>query len=257
MIDFDRKECNSIKYFALKLSTNINETWRFINEKMMMLAKISLKSIVYDMIDVFCFLTEEVKMIHDKSDIIKCYMCLNLTDTGNCSCFFNFICKSDCNIKESEPRNSIFEILKQSKVAERLDVSDTFCSQFYIRGKNVKKQMQLYEIENISNAIICTIAVNPKEHFEKFKNRILYKKRKDMRRDTKGINFESDAERIAILKEPDGQRNKKQFVQKRLQVTNTEMKMTSVNKIQFASLNDKRYYFLDGIVSLPYGHLLL
>ena len=141
-------------------------------------------------------------------------MCLNLTDTGNCSCFFNFICKSDCNIKESEPRNSIFEILKQSKVAERLDVSDTFCSQFYIRGKNVKKQMQLYEIENISNAIIYTIAVNPKEYFEKFKNRILYKKRKDMRRDTKGINFESDAERIAILKEPDGQRNKKQFVQK-------------------------------------------
>ena len=35
------------------------------------------------------------------------------------------------------------------------------------------------------------------------------------------------------------------------------MVMTSVNKVQFASLNDKRYYFLDGIVSLPYGHLLL
>ena len=28
--------------------------------------------------------------------------------------------------------------------------------------------------------------------------------------------------------------------------------MTSVNKVQFASLNDKRYYFLDGIVSLPF-----
>ena len=27
------------------------------------------------------------------------------------------------------------------------------------------------------------------------------------------------------------------------------MKMTSVNKVQFASLNDKRYYFSDGIVS--------
>ena len=35
------------------------------------------------------------------------------------------------------------------------------------------------------------------------------------------------------------------------------MKMTSVNKAQFASLNDKRYHFLDGIVSLPYGHPLL
>ena len=50
---------------------------------------------------------------------------------------------------------------------------------------------------------------------------------------------------------------KKQIVQKWLQVANTEMKMTSVNKAQFASLNDKRYHFLDGIVSLPYGHPLL
>ena len=32
------------------------------------------------------------------------------------------------------------------------------------------------------------------------------------------------------------------------------MKITSVNKAQFSSLNDKRYHFLDGIVSLPYGH---
>ena len=32
------------------------------------------------------------------------------------------------------------------------------------------------------------------------------------------------------------------------------MMMTSINKLQFASLNDKRYYFSDGIVSLPFGH---
>ena len=32
--------------------------------------------------------------------------------------------------------------------------------------------------------------------------------------------------------------------------------MTSVNKVQFASLNDKRYYFLDGIVSLPFENPL-
>ena len=32
------------------------------------------------------------------------------------------------------------------------------------------------------------------------------------------------------------------------------MTMTSVNKVQFARLNDKRYYFSDGIVSLTFGH---
>ena len=35
------------------------------------------------------------------------------------------------------------------------------------------------------------------------------------------------------------------------------MVMTSVDKVQFASLNDKSFYFSDGIVSLPYGHPVL
>ena len=48
----------------------------------------------------------------------------------------------------------------------------------------------------------------------------------------------------------------KKIVQKSLRVKNTQMKMTSVNKVQFASLNDKRYYFLDGIVSLPFENPL-
>ena len=34
------------------------------------------------------------------------------------------------------------------------------------------------------------------------------------------------------------------------------MKMKSINKTQFAGLNDKRY-FHDGIVSLPFGHFSL
>ena len=32
--------------------------------------------------------------------------------------------------------------------------------------------------------------------------------------------------------------------------------MVSVNKAQFAGLNDKRFYFHNGIVSLPFEHLL-
>ena len=46
-------------------------------------------------------------------------------------------------------------------------------------------------------------------------------------------------------------------MQKRFQIINESMKMKSVNKTQFAGLNDKRYYFHDGIVSLPFGHFLL
>ena len=75
MIDFDGKESNSIKFIALKVNTNVNVTSRFINGKMLTFAKISLKSFVYDMIDVFfSFPTEEVKMIYDKYDITKRYI---------------------------------------------------------------------------------------------------------------------------------------------------------------------------------------
>ena len=46
-------------------------------------------------------------------------------------------------------------------------------------------------------------------------------------------------------------------MQKRLQVKNRNMIMTSINKVKFTRLNDKRYYGFDGIVSLPFGYSLL
>ena len=61
--------------------------------------------------------------------------------------------------------------------------------------------MGLYEIENIDNQNICTIAINPKEYFEKFKNRKINKKDKGVRRDTPGMCFESYAMRINTLRE--------------------------------------------------------
>ena len=35
------------------------------------------------------------------------------------------------------------------------------------------------------------------------------------------------------------------------------MQMKSISKIQFGQLNNKRFYFSSGILSLPYGHPLL
>ena len=92
-------------------------------------------------------------------------------------------------VEDSMSRNLIFEILKQSKIAEILDVSDPFWSQFEISNENMRKQMGFYEIGKINNASICTIAVNPKEHFEKFKNRTLNKKHKGVGRETKEMNL--------------------------------------------------------------------
>ena len=63
----------------------------------------------------------------------------------------------------------MFEILKKSKVVKRLDRSDDFWKQFSIYYENTKKVMGLYEIQNIDNPNICTIAINPKEYFENLK----------------------------------------------------------------------------------------
>ena len=99
--------------------------------------------------------------------------------------------------------------------------------------------MVLYEVENIDNTNICTIAVNPKEYFEKLKNRSINKKHERVRRYTLGIHFESYAERIKVLRQVDSESTNKRMIKKRLQVKNTEMKMTSISKVQFANLNDK------------------
>ena len=56
----------------------------------------------------------------------------------HCSIFFNFICKKACNSKESKYGKLIFEILKQSKFAKRLDVLDKFWQQFDIRNEKLR-----------------------------------------------------------------------------------------------------------------------
>ena len=74
----------------------------------------------------------------------------------------------------------------------------------------------MYEIESIDNANICTITVNPKEHFEKLKNRLINKKHKGVRRDMPGMNFESYAERINVLKETGSDKNEKKISSKKI-----------------------------------------
>ena len=258
MIDFEYNASNSIKSLAIKKNTNVKVASRFIKGKMLMFAKLSIKSFVYDMIDVFCFPNKDIQLIYDFYQIEKCFLYQNLTDTDSTSLLFVFICNLESTLPESEARKVIFECMKQSKILDRLDVSDKYWEQFNVYNANTKKQMGLFEIEHIDNPNVCTIAVNPKEYFEKFKNKDINKKHKGVRKGTRGMLFENYANQIKRLRydldiSPSVQRIK----QKRSEVRNTNMKMTTVNKVKFARLNDKRYYFSDGIVSLPFGHILL
>ena len=78
-----------------------------------------------------------------------------------------------------------------SKIFKRLDLSNYFWNEFNVQNKEIKKQLRLYEIESIGNANIITIAGNPHEYFEKYRNKTVNKKHKGLKRDTPGINFEA------------------------------------------------------------------
>ena len=200
MIDFDKTKCNSIKSILIQSSDTVNVSLRFFKGKMLMFPKLSLKSFVYDMIDISCFPDEEIRQIYDFFQTEKCFLYQNLTNTDSTSLLFNFICKLDSSIPESEARKIIFQCMKKSKIAERLDVSDQLWKDFEMHNPKTKKQMGLYEVESVDNPNICTIAINPKEYFEKFKDRNINKKHKGVRRNALGMNFESYAGWIAPLR---------------------------------------------------------
>ena len=180
-----------------------------------------------------------------------------MTDTNSCSLQFTFITNLSSKISEEDARNLIFEILILKK-CERLDTSHEFYEPFACRNKSTKKQVGLYEVESIDNANLVTIAVNPKEYYEVFKSKAINKKHKGIKKTTTGIDFISFASRIMDEQEYTlRQKQAKSIKQMRFQVKNTGMRLIRTNKTQFAGLNDKRYYFPDGVTSLPYGHFLL
>ena len=82
MIDYDKTACNSIKSLVIKKITTV--TTRFMNGKMLIFAKVSLMNFIFDIIDVFDFLTIEVLDIYKQNKCIKCLIFLKLTYINSC-----------------------------------------------------------------------------------------------------------------------------------------------------------------------------
>ena len=257
VIDFIDQDTASIKALGVKTNDKVKITTRFIKGKMLMFSKVSLKAFVYDLIDTFCFPSEKVQEIYARNDIIKCFIYLILTNADSCAIKFLFINHLQSKITEDQVRKLIFEIILL-KIGHRIDTSDNFYPQFLCQNKKLKKKVGLYEVESIDNANIVTIPGNPKEYFEVFRNKAISKKHKGVKKSTPGMNFEAFSSRIMDIREYSyAEKIRKTVSQKCFNMKSTKMQMTTVTKKQFACLNDKRFYFSDGITSLPYGHFLL
>ena len=98
-----------------------------------MLSKVSIKSLVYDLIDVFMFPNQEIQEIYQQYQVNKCYLYQNLTDTDSTSMFFVFICDLNSCVSEDKPRNIIFDVMLKSKVFDKLDLLAEFYEKFNCR----------------------------------------------------------------------------------------------------------------------------
>ena len=247
MIDFDGEYSSSIKSLAVKKDTKINLT-RFLNEKMLMLSKIPIQSFAYDLIDIFMFPTNDVREVYRKNKMQRFDWHLLFFF------FFVFICDVLCNQNEKISRDIIFQVLEVSKVLSRFDI---FWVPYGVQRKELKKRVGLYEVDNINNRNFLSINVNPKYYFEKYKDFSVNEKHMGVKRNIPGIDFEAYSARISTLHEFCQHNKSEKIEQKRFQIINDLVQMKSVKKTQFAELNGKRFYFHDGIVSLPFGHALL
>ena len=101
---------------------------------MLMFSKVSIKSFVYDLIDIFMFPTPKILKFYHKYDADYCYLYQNLRDTDSTSMFFVFLCNLNSCLSENKARNIIFEVMLESKVFDRLDLSAQFYEQFDCRN---------------------------------------------------------------------------------------------------------------------------
>ena len=201
LIDFDEEYSCSIKSIAIEKSSKIKLTRQFLNGKMLMFSKVSIKSFVYDLIDIFMFPNSEIQKIYTKYKINRCYLDQHLTDTDSTSMFFVFICDLDSNVREDKARNIIFEVMIASRIFDRLDLSAEFYEQFNCRNTKLQKRVGLFEIENIDKPNVITTALNPKEHYERFIDHTYNKKHKALKKSTPDMDFHSYSNRLSDLTE--------------------------------------------------------
>ena len=114
---------------------------------------------------------------------------------------FLFVCDLNCNVREDEARNIIFEVMLKSKVFHKLDLSAEYYEKFNCCNESLRKRVGFFEIENIDKPNIITIALNPKEYYERFADTSDNKKHKGLKKSTPDMDFDSYSNRLSDLTE--------------------------------------------------------
>ena len=260
-IEFNDLEASSVKHIPVKSNTNIKCTTRFMSGKLLMFTKLSLKSFIYSLAELLSFPEENelVKKIYHYYQIERIFVYHILTDTGSTSIQFLVVSSVQSTFTEEHVRNILFEIFSKTEIRNRFDKSDKFWEQFGVCEPKNQKMFSLYEVENINDPCMITLALNPKEYFEYFKSKNINKKHKGVKKGSLGMDFENYAERIKPLFDFKSYKKPKKGTKSvvRISVKKREMTTRQIVKSKFLLLNDKRFYFPNSIISLPFGYLTL
>ena len=159
VVELNDRESSSIKSFAVQKRNEIKVTTRFMSSKLLTLAKLSLKSFIYDIIETFCFPQKEIVNLYRKYLIEKVEIFHILTGTDSTALKFIFFSDPNSDLPEDKFRDIIFEVIVTSKIYKRFDTSHKFWDIFGARKENRRKKLGYYQIENISNPCILTLAV--------------------------------------------------------------------------------------------------
>ena len=152
ILEFNNQESASIKSFAAKKNDCVKVTTRFLPGKMLMFAKLSLMSFIYEVLETFCFPDENVREIFKKYGIEKVEIYHILTDTDSTSLKFLFISDPNSETLEDKYREIIFEVITSSKICKRFNSSHEYWDYFGARKEQKRKKLGYFEIEHIDNS---------------------------------------------------------------------------------------------------------
>ena len=162
LVELNTPQGSAVRQIAVKPQTNVKCTTRFSAGKMLMFAKLSLKSFIYQLAELFTFPDEIVQAIYDKYQIERVYVYHVLTDTDSTTVRFVVISSLESTFTEPQVRNIIFEVFSQTSIVDRFNKSDEFWKQFNVHNANNQKVSGLFEVESINDPCLVTLAVNPR-----------------------------------------------------------------------------------------------
>ena len=158
----------SIQSFAVKKYDNVKLTTPFLSGKMLMFAKLSLMSFIYQLAKIFYFSDETVKKICEKYLVEKVYIYHVLTDTNSTCLKFIFVSSTDRDLREEKFKDIIFDVIVAAKIYDRFDSSHAYQEQFEAIKENLRRCLGYFEIENIYNPCFVTVAMISKEYYKSF-----------------------------------------------------------------------------------------